>query len=662
MDPSLAASVVVRNKNNVWIDDDVVATCHNCLSQFGFFVRKHHCRNCGNIFCYNCINKAITIPTFITDRPDAADYWNPSYYITSLKGNTEKVCEQCYDMIHEKTKAYQKIVEIFNNPVSIDNIKDLSESSNDIKNHYFDHLRNMQYYLPNHKYSEIDKKLLRVNAENFSQHSKYIVQLIKSIDWVNSPDLNLITKVIKGTKTKDCSDLFCTRTCQDCLSCDDCINILYSTQNLPDPIIKFLFSVIALTPETVILCQLPFFIRLIKGNSSNKFLQTLLFELLTKSTKLTYHTYWLLNNAKEISNIQEMSNINTFIDLFDKDLSKQMNQEYMFFVGLVDHLDDPKKYLVNVFDRYKPISLPYEPSIKLIAVELESITIKSSYTKPVMISFWTNGGEKITLLFKKENIMNDLTVLNLMTLCDIILRETLCDENFNVVVYPLMPLTSNSGIIEIIDRAETVHSITNKKRTIFQYIIDKNENQRIGDVMNRYMYSLVSYTLHSYFLGLGDRHLQNIMITEDGSIFHIDFGFILGTDSYPLPSSNIKLNSDMLDVIGGSDSRRYDLYLDFCAKGITILRKYFNMFFILLCQNNRFSEKFVEKFVMLRFQPRQVDSVVICELMTIIKYSHNAYSAHIRDFLHYHTQERTVQHGMVKAIKNTLGTVNSLRS
>ena len=30
--------------------------------------------------------------------------------------------------------------------------------------------------------------------------------------------------------------------------------------------------------------------------------------------------------------------------------------------------------------------------------------------------------EKINLLFKKESIMNDVTVLNLMTLCDIILK------------------------------------------------------------------------------------------------------------------------------------------------------------------------------------------------------------------------------------------------
>ena len=196
MDSDLAASVAVKNKNNVWINDNMVTFCHNCKADFGFFTRKHHCRNCGNIFCYACTNQYIVIPDFIIDRPDPADYWNISYYIKSLKGEEEKVCRQCYDMIKEKVKAYERIVNIFDSPMSIDKIKELSESSADVKNHYFDHLRNIQYYLPNHKYSDIDKKLLRINAIYFSGHSKYLVHLIKSTDWVASNNIMLSRSLI----------------------------------------------------------------------------------------------------------------------------------------------------------------------------------------------------------------------------------------------------------------------------------------------------------------------------------------------------------------------------------------------------------------------------------------------------------------------------------
>lgn len=676
MDEDLSASVVIKNKNNVWVPDNMVTHCYACKKEFGIWIRKHHCRNCGNIFCHKCISQSIVIPHFITDRPDVADYWNISHYIKILKSEKEKVCSACYKLIREKTAAYERILKIFNNPVSIDKIKELSESNADIKSHYFDHLRNIQYYLPNHIYSILDKKLLFINAIYFTGHSKYIVHLIKSINWkemATRPTVHpkkddektideyatIIMEILNAKKNKMCHELYCTRTCRDVLTCDDCVNILYSTQEyLPDCLMEYLLDIILKTSEQVILCQLSFFTNLIKINNSNKLLQKKLFELLNQTLKLIYHTYWFLNNAKETANVQETKNINNFIALFDSTITKKMHLEYMFYAGLITNLDDPVKYLTNTFSAFKPISLPYEPNIHLLNFDASGITVKSSYTKPVIIPFETTIG-RIQLLFKRESIMNDIVVLNLMTLSDIILMHALDGERLGVVIYPTMPLTANSGMIEIIDRAETIHSIISSNKNILQYIVEKNEH-KVPEVLDKYMYSLVSYTLHSYFIGFGDRHPANIMITEEGAIFHIDFGFILGTDAYPLTASDIKLNSNMLDVIGGSDSHRTKIYLELCSKGIRILRKYFNIFFILLSTDLKYSIKHVEKFILSRFQPRQIDSIIVEELMTIIKQSSTEFMSYFRDFLHYHKQEKTVQNGLGKIIGAVIGAVKGL--
>ena len=44
--------------SKMWISDDNVLRCHKCDKEFNsIFIIKHHCRICGNIFCYDCCNK-----------------------------------------------------------------------------------------------------------------------------------------------------------------------------------------------------------------------------------------------------------------------------------------------------------------------------------------------------------------------------------------------------------------------------------------------------------------------------------------------------------------------------------------------------------------------------------------------------------------------------
>ena len=52
----------------------------------------------------------------------------------------------------------------------------------------------------------------------------------------------------------------------------------------------------------------------------------------------------------------------------------------------------------------------------------------------------------------------------------------------------------------------------------------------------------------TYVLKIGDRHDNNILVTRDGHLLHIDYGFILGDVTKPF-TPPLKLSREMVDTI-----------------------------------------------------------------------------------------------------------------
>nr|GME16331.1 protein FREE1 [Ipomoea batatas] len=57
----LTAIKPVNEEKDHWVPDEAVTKCTGCGSDFSAFNRKHHCRNCGDIFCDKCTQGRVAL-------------------------------------------------------------------------------------------------------------------------------------------------------------------------------------------------------------------------------------------------------------------------------------------------------------------------------------------------------------------------------------------------------------------------------------------------------------------------------------------------------------------------------------------------------------------------------------------------------------------------
>ena len=152
-----SSSKIVKNNSiyerriHTWVKDETVLNCYNCNIEFNFYIRKHHCRKCGKIYCANCSNFWIQIPEFLNSPPKQNNIWSISTYLDyfNLNDSKERVCQKCFMKIYELKELF-KTMEIMDKlSLDISDYKVMSQvckSWNKIANYYFSYFREIQYY------------------------------------------------------------------------------------------------------------------------------------------------------------------------------------------------------------------------------------------------------------------------------------------------------------------------------------------------------------------------------------------------------------------------------------------------------------------------------------------------------------------------------------
>ncbi|KAE9015062.1 hypothetical protein PR003_g15815 [Phytophthora rubi] len=148
--------------------------------------------------------------------------------------------------------------------------------------------------------------------------------------------------------------------------------------------------------------------------------------------------------------------------------------------------------------------------------------------------------------------------------------------------YRIVATGSNIGLLETITDA---CSLDHLKKTFaggnlsdyFRSVYGEPSSPEFIAAQRRFIESMAAYSIVSYVLLLKDRHNGNILLSAEGRVIHIDFGFILGIapgGMFSVEDAPFKLTKEMVDVMGGLGSPGYKRFRHCLCEGFSVLQKY----------------------------------------------------------------------------------------
>lgn len=301
--------------------------------------------------------------------------------------------------------------------------------------------------------------------------------------------------------------------------------------------------------------------------------------------------YWYLKSESE-----DNPYLNQITDSFWSRLSKDRRRILHDQIALVDLLRDFCEEIKKLKDttakkmellshllttklrsllRNRSICLPLDPDIIVTDVVPEMSKVFKSSLSPLKITFRTETNDVYPLMYKVgDDLRQDQLVVQIISL----MNELLMNENVDLKLLPYKILATGpqEGAIQFIPN-ETMANILSIHHGILPFFRahhpdDKEELGVQNWVMDNFVKSCAGYCVITYILGVGDRHLDNLLITPDGHFFHADFGYILGQDPKPFPPL-MKLPPQIIEAFGGAESSNYNKFRSYCFVVYSILRR-----------------------------------------------------------------------------------------
>eukprot|EP01062_Namystynia_karyoxenos_P057422 TRINITY_DN4846_c0_g1_i1.p1 TRINITY_DN4846_c0_g1~~TRINITY_DN4846_c0_g1_i1.p1 ORF type:complete len:1254 (+),score=291.79 TRINITY_DN4846_c0_g1_i1:101-3862(+) len=227
------------------------------------------------------------------------------------------------------------------------------------------------------------------------------------------------------------------------------------------------------------------------------------------------------------------------------------------------------------------ITSPLDPTLPISGISEDGATFFGSAHGPMLLTLLLQGGGTRQLILKSgDDLRRDAFVMQIIS----ILNKGMQDDpdpaqraDLRLTAYRIMPTGPREGLIECIrgNPQSVLHCIRHRPSyldVLEEHAKVKEQGGADSEMLENWIISNAAYLVITYIVGVGDRHLENLLVTDSGMLVHIDFGFILGQDPHWL-DCRPKLRREMVAAMGGPDSCSYQRFVGKCAAFFSLVRR-----------------------------------------------------------------------------------------
>ena len=265
------------------------------------------------------------------------------------------------------------------------------------------------------------------------------------------------------------------------------------------------------------------------------------------------------------------------------------------------------------------IPMPYNPEILCIGVGTPKQL--DSATKPHTIPFQTSQGN-VHILIKKDDVRKDRYAMIMAKML-----HTLC--GVRCVNYDVFCMRNKGWIVML--PACTLHSLGNR---LSAHIYNSYREECVQSIRNKFIASTVGACILSFILGVGDRHLQNMVVSR-GEIAHIDFSYLLGHD--PKLSIDIRITQSMIDMMGGKESPDYQRFVTLVQDAYNQSRKFTQFWYTAMhymSDIELYTLKDIKEHVHRKLMPGQLESIAATRIVEVVKHGSDSWRHTVSDVTH----------------------------